>query len=192
MTDPLDKLIVLNAPHDRNESLFFRALCDNIDEMQPLVYTPRASPNRSRVRLLDGGCARPGGQEPDGSLRAQTCRRARRCARADVRFTLLKFYRCRRHVPAGRERRSCSFDLRQCVEQRSYYALANLSHSRNAPHVQDRPPKSIFRYDLPLRPWSMPAGKPVKPGFCSGTCRSSDARTRLKGNHEQTHGRPRG
>jgi len=40
MTDPLDKFVALNALHDRNESLFFRVLVDNIDEMQPLVYTP--------------------------------------------------------------------------------------------------------------------------------------------------------
>ena len=39
-SDPLDKFVALNALHDRNEALFFRVLCDNIDEMQPLVYTP--------------------------------------------------------------------------------------------------------------------------------------------------------
>jgi malate dehydrogenase (oxaloacetate-decarboxylating)(NADP+) len=36
----LEKYIELSALHDRNESLFFRILCDHIDEMQPLVYTP--------------------------------------------------------------------------------------------------------------------------------------------------------
>jgi malate dehydrogenase (oxaloacetate-decarboxylating)(NADP+) len=40
LSDPLQKFVALNALHDRNESLFFRVLCDNIDEMQPLVYTP--------------------------------------------------------------------------------------------------------------------------------------------------------
>jgi malate dehydrogenase (oxaloacetate-decarboxylating)(NADP+) len=40
LSDPLDKFVALNALHDRNEALFFRVLCDNIDEMQPLVYTP--------------------------------------------------------------------------------------------------------------------------------------------------------
>ena len=40
LSDPLDKFVALNALHDRNESLFFRVLCDHIDEMQPLVYTP--------------------------------------------------------------------------------------------------------------------------------------------------------
>ena len=40
MTDPLEQYVALTALHDRNESLFFRLLCDNIDEMQPLVYTP--------------------------------------------------------------------------------------------------------------------------------------------------------
>lgn len=40
LSDPLDKFVALNALHDRNETLFFRVLCDHIDEMQPLVYTP--------------------------------------------------------------------------------------------------------------------------------------------------------
>ena len=36
----LEKYIELNALHDRNETLFFRVVCDHIDEMQPLIYTP--------------------------------------------------------------------------------------------------------------------------------------------------------
>ncbi len=40
LPEPLDKFVALNALHDRNEALFFRVLCDHIDEMQPLVYTP--------------------------------------------------------------------------------------------------------------------------------------------------------
>ena len=40
MADPLDKFVALNSLHDRNEALYFRVLCDHIDEMQPIVYTP--------------------------------------------------------------------------------------------------------------------------------------------------------
>jgi len=40
LPDDLDRYVALNALHDRNEALFFRVVCDNIDEMQPLIYTP--------------------------------------------------------------------------------------------------------------------------------------------------------
>src|SRR3974390_857482 len=40
LPDDLEKYVALNALHDRNEALFFRVVCDNIDEIQPLIYTP--------------------------------------------------------------------------------------------------------------------------------------------------------
>jgi malate dehydrogenase (oxaloacetate-decarboxylating)(NADP+) len=40
LPDDLQKYVMLNALHDRNEALFFRVVCDNIDEIQPLIYTP--------------------------------------------------------------------------------------------------------------------------------------------------------
>ncbi len=40
IADPLDKFVALNALHDRNEALFFRVVCDNVDEIQPFIYTP--------------------------------------------------------------------------------------------------------------------------------------------------------
>ncbi|MHC2626019.1 malate dehydrogenase (oxaloacetate-decarboxylating)(NADP+) [Bradyrhizobium huanghuaihaiense] len=36
----LEKYVALNALHDRNEALFFRVVVDNIDEVQPIIYTP--------------------------------------------------------------------------------------------------------------------------------------------------------
>jgi malate dehydrogenase (oxaloacetate-decarboxylating)(NADP+) len=40
LPDDLEKYVALNSLHDRNEALFFRIVCDNIDEIQPLIYTP--------------------------------------------------------------------------------------------------------------------------------------------------------
>ncbi len=40
LPDDLEKYVALNALHDRNEALFFRTVVDNIDEIQPLIYTP--------------------------------------------------------------------------------------------------------------------------------------------------------
>ncbi|MDK9704755.1 MAG: NAD-dependent malic enzyme [Sulfuritalea sp.] len=40
IADPLEKFVALSALHDRNESLFFRVVCENVDEIMPLIYTP--------------------------------------------------------------------------------------------------------------------------------------------------------
>src|ERR1700730_3774022 len=36
----LEKSVPLNSLNDRNEALFFPVVCDNIDEIQPLIYPP--------------------------------------------------------------------------------------------------------------------------------------------------------
>jgi malate dehydrogenase (oxaloacetate-decarboxylating)(NADP+) len=48
----LEKYIALNSLHDRNESLFFRVVCDNIDEIQPLIYTPTVGLACQRFGLI--------------------------------------------------------------------------------------------------------------------------------------------
>src|SRR3954469_9424637 len=40
LSNDLEKYVALNSLHDRNEALFFRVVCDHIDEIQPLIYTP--------------------------------------------------------------------------------------------------------------------------------------------------------
>jgi len=48
----LEKYIALNALHDRNEALFFRVVSDNIDEIQPLIYTPTVGLACQRFGLI--------------------------------------------------------------------------------------------------------------------------------------------
>jgi malate dehydrogenase (oxaloacetate-decarboxylating)(NADP+) len=44
--------VALNSLHDRNEALFFRVVCDNIDEIQPLIYTPTVGLACQRFGLI--------------------------------------------------------------------------------------------------------------------------------------------
>ena len=55
----LEKYVALNSLHDRNEALFFRVVCDNIDEIQPLIYTPDGRPRLPTLRPDLPAAARP-------------------------------------------------------------------------------------------------------------------------------------
>src|SRR5882762_8290958 len=48
----LAKYVALNELHDRNEALFFRVVADNIDEIQPLIYTPTVGLACQRYGLI--------------------------------------------------------------------------------------------------------------------------------------------
>ena len=52
LPNDLEKYIALNSLHDRNEALFFRVICDNIDEIQPLIYTPTVGLACQRFGLI--------------------------------------------------------------------------------------------------------------------------------------------
>src|ERR1017187_9612211 len=52
LPNDLEKYIALNSLHDRNEALFFRVVCDNIDEIQPLIYPPTVGLACQRFGLI--------------------------------------------------------------------------------------------------------------------------------------------
>src|SRR5271156_5728094 len=52
LPNDLEKYIALNSLHDRNEALFLRVVCDNIDEIQPLIYTPTVGLACQRFGLI--------------------------------------------------------------------------------------------------------------------------------------------
>ena len=52
LPNDLEKYVALNSLHDRNEELFFRVVCDNIDEIQPLIYTPTVGLACQRFGLI--------------------------------------------------------------------------------------------------------------------------------------------
>src|ERR1700735_4962202 len=52
LPNDLGKSIARNSLHDRNEALCSRVVCDNIDEIQPLIYTPTVGLACQRFGLI--------------------------------------------------------------------------------------------------------------------------------------------
>jgi hypothetical protein len=61
LPNDLEKYVALNGLHDRNEALFFRVVADNIDEIQPLIYTLHSDggPCLPKIRSYFSAAARP-------------------------------------------------------------------------------------------------------------------------------------